>query len=151
MKAATITTILAAAATTTFAAPSSLKRALEPLAILDLTGSEYSQTPPTTYVVSFALNDPNTSIDTDCNAAWSEGMSGYTKFNCSNTSYQVSFPSGISNIEDFILKVSRPDGSESGQNQVTGADWECKKTPNQYPEETCQWVGTFNIDVTTSS
>lgn len=49
-----------------------------------------------------------------------------------------------------MLRVSRADGTETGQNTVSGADWECV-TSDGYPEETCEWVGVFNIDVTASS
>lgn len=150
MKATIISTVLLAAASTTLAAPSNLKRALQPLQIKNLVGSLYTETPPTSNNIVFALNDPNTNIDTDCDAVWSIGQAGSLMFNCSNPAYQVNFPNGIYNIEDFVLRVSRADGTEAGQNTVSGADWECT-TSDGYPEETCEWVGVFNIDVTASS
>lgn len=78
-------------------------------------------------------------------------MAGTTKFNCTNDTYQVSFPSGISNIRDFNMEVSRPDGSETGQNVVSGVDWGCKDTPDSYPETSCGWVGVFNIEMSKAS
>ena len=80
----------------------------------------------------------------------SEGEAGTMLFNCTNTAYQINFPSGIYNIENFDLRVSRPDGTEEGQNTVSGADWQCTKHDG-YPEETCEWVGVFSIDVAASS
>jgi hypothetical protein len=151
MKTATISNIILAAASTALAGPSNFKRALQPLELLNFHADLYEQTPPTSYHVSFALNDPNNNVDTDCDAVWSEGMAGTMKFECSNAAYEVNFPNGIYNIENFDLRVSRADGSEAGQNTVSGADWQCKQTPNQYPEESCSWVGVFNIDVTKSS
>lgn len=66
----TIITVLLAAASTTLAAPSNLKRALQPLRIKNFSGNLYTETPPTSNQISFALNDPNTNVDTDCNAVW---------------------------------------------------------------------------------
>lgn len=65
-----ITTALLAAASSTLAAPSNFKRALQPLEITDLTGALYSQELPTSYSINFALNDPNTKVDTNCSAYW---------------------------------------------------------------------------------
>ncbi|KAJ5658001.1 uncharacterized protein N7484_001650 [Penicillium longicatenatum] len=149
MKATIISTLLLAASTT-LAAPSNLKRALQPLQIKNLVGNLYTETPPTSNNIVFALNDPNTNVDTDCDAVWSIGQAGNLMFPCSNSAYQVNFPNGIYNIEDFVLRVSRTDGTEAGQNTVSGADWVCT-TNDGYPEESCQWVGVFNVDVTASS
>ncbi|KAJ5752287.1 hypothetical protein N7520_009204 [Penicillium odoratum] len=147
MKTTIIGTVLLAAST--LAAPTvDLKRALQSLQIKNLSGNLYTETPPTTNIIAFALNDPNTNIDTDCEAVWSVGQAGTMVFNCSNPAYQVNFPDGIYNIEDFVLRVTRPDGT-AGQNTVSGADWECT-TSDGYPEESCEWVGVFNIDVTAS-
>ncbi|KAJ5934017.1 hypothetical protein N7454_006346 [Penicillium verhagenii] len=145
-----ISTVLLATASTTLAAPSALKRALQPLQLKNLSGNLYSETLPTTYDIVFALSDPNTNIDTDCDAVWSEGQAGTLMFSCSNPAYQLNFPDGIYDIENFVLRVSRLDGTESGQNTVSGADWECT-TSTGYPEKSCQWVGVFDIDVTASS
>lgn len=65
-----IGTVLLAAASTTLAAPSNFKRALQPLQIKNMHGYLYTETPPTSNNIAFALNDPNTNIDTDCNAVW---------------------------------------------------------------------------------
>lgn len=70
MKTTIISTVLLAAASTTLAAPSNLKRALQPLQIKNLVGSLYTETPPTSNNIVFALNDPNTNVDTDCDAVW---------------------------------------------------------------------------------
>ncbi|KAJ5107607.1 hypothetical protein N7456_004282 [Penicillium angulare] len=152
MKTTIISTALLAAASTTLAAPSTgnFKRAFQSLELKNFWGNLYSQELPTGYNIGFALNDPNTNVDTDCDAFWSQGQAGTLMFNCSNPAYQINFPSGISDIEDFVLRVSRADGTEAGQNTVSGDDWQCTKHDG-YPEETCKWVGVFNIDVTASS
>ncbi|KAJ5628427.1 hypothetical protein N7490_010655 [Penicillium lividum] len=148
MKTTIIGTALLAASITLAAPTVDLKRALQSLQIKNLRGNLYTETSPTTNVISFALNDPNTNVDTDCDAVWSLGQAGTMVYNCSNPAYQLNFPNGIYNIEDFVLRVSRPDGT-AGQNTVSGADWECT-TSDGYPEESCEWVGVFNIDVTAS-
>ncbi|KAJ6024562.1 hypothetical protein N7540_005359 [Penicillium herquei] len=140
----TIITLLAA--TSAMAAPN-FKRALQPLELSNFFGALYSENLPTSYNVGFALNDPNTNVATDCDVVWANGQAGTLLFNCSNPAYQVNFPDGIYDIEDFVLRVSRADGTEAGQNTVSGDDWQCT-TSEGYPEETCEWVGVFNIDVT---
>lgn len=68
------------------------------------------------------------------------------KFNCSDPSYQLSFPNGIYNVEDFMIEISRPDGSESGKARAYGNDWKCEKHDG-YPSETCTWDGVFHVGV----
>lgn len=77
MKVSVLSISLLAAASSAFAAPASTKRAtdLRPLAIIGLTGSTYSQTPPTTQTIDLTIQDPNTgkpstTISIDCSAAW---------------------------------------------------------------------------------
>ena len=83
MKTAMITTALLAAVSSTLAARSNFKRALQPLEIKDFTGALYSQELPTSYSINFALNDPNTNVDTDCSAYWYD-ISFHPKYGTSN-------------------------------------------------------------------
>lgn len=69
MKFITIVTTLAAASTA-IAAPHTAKRDLYPISATDLVASYYDQTKPETTIVSFKMSDPNTNIDTSCDAAW---------------------------------------------------------------------------------
>lgn len=70
MKFITLATTLAAA-TTAIAAPSTpAKRDLYPISLTDLYASYYDQTKPETTLVNFNLADPNTNLNTSCNAAW---------------------------------------------------------------------------------
>ena len=69
MKAITIAVALAAASAA-IAAPHTAKRDLYPISATDLVASYYDQTKPETTIVSFKMNDPNTNIDTPCDAAW---------------------------------------------------------------------------------
>ncbi|KAJ5701508.1 hypothetical protein N7488_009056 [Penicillium malachiteum] len=140
------TLIILISATSVLAAPN-FKRALQPLELSNLVGNLYSETLPTAYNIVFDLNDPNTNVSTGCDAVWDNGEAGTLLFNCDNPAYQVNFPDGIYDIEDFVLRVSRADGTEAGQGTVSGDDWQCT-TNEGYPEETCEWVGDFNIDVT---
>ncbi|KAJ5216932.1 hypothetical protein N7468_009940 [Penicillium chermesinum] len=152
MKTAVLATSILAAAATALAVPSnynSKRTDLRPLAILDLAGSTYSQTPPTSQVISLTINDPNTGLPsttnaTDCNAAWSFGEPGSEKFPCDDPSYTISFPDGLFNLENFTLEVTRADGAQSGTAQVSGVDWGCAKHDG-YPEETCGWVGVLQV------
>ncbi|KAJ5369069.1 uncharacterized protein N7496_008829 [Penicillium cataractarum] len=142
-------TILAttlAAATTAIAAPSTAKRDLYPISVTDLTASYYDQSKPETTLVNFKMSDPNTNIDTSCNAHWSVGQAATIKFNCSDPSYQLSFPNGIYNVEDFLIEISRPDGSESGKARAYGTSWKCEKHDG-YPSETCAWDGVFHVGI----
>ncbi|KAJ5715103.1 uncharacterized protein N7483_012284 [Penicillium malachiteum] len=98
------------------------KRAIQPLELSNFFGALYSESLPTQYNVGFTLNDPNTNVATDCDVVWANGEAGTLLFNCSNPAYQVNFPDGIYDIEDFVLRVSRADGTEAGQNTVSGDD-----------------------------
>jgi hypothetical protein len=69
MKFTTIATALAAV-TTTIATPHLAKRDLYPISVTDLTASYYDQSKPETTLVNFQMSDPNTNIDTSCNALW---------------------------------------------------------------------------------
>lgn len=72
MKVTVLSTSLLAAASAALAAPSDFKRAaLKPISIVDLSGSTYSQTPPTTEILQVTLNDPNTGAGgVTCSATW---------------------------------------------------------------------------------
>jgi hypothetical protein len=69
MKFITVATTLAAA-TTAIAAPNTAKRDLYPISLTDLAASYYDQIKPETTIVNFKLSDPNTKIDTTCDANW---------------------------------------------------------------------------------
>ncbi|KAJ5151207.1 uncharacterized protein N7482_010459 [Penicillium canariense] len=145
MKFITIATTLAAASAAV-AAPHTAKRDLRPISLTSLAADYYDQTPPASTTVSFQLSDPNTNIETACDAVWSVGGAGTTKYNCSDHTYQLNFPNGIYNIEDFMIQISRPDGSESGKARAYGNDWKCEKKDG-YPSESCRWDGVFHVGV----
>ncbi|CEJ61106.1 hypothetical protein PMG11_09648 [Penicillium brasilianum] len=143
MKFTTIATALAAV-TTAIATPHTAKRDLYPISVTDLTASYYDQSKPETTLVNFKMSDPNTNIDTSCDSLWSIGQAATIKFNCSDPSYQLSFPNGIYNVEDFLIEISRTDGSESGKARAYGTSWKCEKHDG-YPSETCAWDGVFHV------
>jgi hypothetical protein len=72
------------------------------------------------------------------------GQAATIKFNCSDLSYQLSFPNGLYNVEDFLIEISRADGSESGKARAYGNSWKCEKHDG-YPSETCAWDGVFHV------
>ncbi|KAJ5594613.1 uncharacterized protein N7459_000821 [Penicillium hispanicum] len=150
MKTAAITTALLAAASTAFAAPSDFKRVPKKLELFQLSGALLTESKPT-YLVQFTLSDPITRNVTHCNARWAQGIARTTKFNCTDHDHQVSFPSGISNIHGFNMSVSRPDGSEKGQNVVSGDGWVCKDVQESYLETFCNWDGVFDIEISKAS
>ena len=71
-------------------------------------------------------------------------MSGAYKFNCSNTDYQVNYPS-LTNIEDMKLNVSISNSKAFGLGEVNGDKWKCEDTGAEYPSKICKWDGVYAL------
>ncbi|KAJ5952668.1 uncharacterized protein N7479_011081 [Penicillium vulpinum] len=149
MKTFSLPALVLATASYTLAAPSPMVPVLEPLQLTNLNAGIYSTSLPTTCLISFAVKDPNTNIDTTCSAYWSIGMAGNKTYNCSDKAYQLHLPNGIYDIENIDLGVSRADGSETGRSTVNGDLWKCEK--QEYPKEQCKWDGIFSLDLVSST
>ncbi|KAJ5098772.1 hypothetical protein N7532_005773, partial [Penicillium argentinense] len=144
MKTTSIFTALMGITAAVAAGPNDFKRDLQALKLTKLNAGLYDQHLPSTRIVNFDLNDPNSSIDTTCSAAWSTGMAASYKFNCTNPKYQVNFPS-LYDIKDMKLNVSITGSKAFGLGEVNGDKWNCEKTGAEYPSETCEWDGVYEI------
>jgi len=69
MKTSSVTTVFLAMTSTSFAAPSNIKRDLEPFKLSGLTASLYDQALPEYRIINFSLKDPNNNAEANCSAA----------------------------------------------------------------------------------
>ncbi|KAJ5984569.1 hypothetical protein N7481_006668 [Penicillium waksmanii] len=146
MKTSSITTTFLALTGATIAAPSNVGRDLKAFQLTKLTASLYDQSLPAYRIVNFDLNDPNNNVDTSCSSAWSGGMSGAYKFNCSNPNYQVNFPS-LYDIEDIKLNVSVVNSKAFAPGEINGDKWKCENTGAEYPSKVCNWDGVYDLPI----
>lgn len=73
-------------------------------------------------------------------------MSGAYKFNCSNSNYQVNFPS-LYDIEDIKLNVSVVNSKEFAPGEINGDKWKCEDTGAEYPSKVCKWTGVYDLPI----
>ncbi|KAJ5743634.1 hypothetical protein N7533_008504 [Penicillium manginii] len=146
MKTSSTAITFLAIAGTAIAAPANVERDLKPFQLTELNAGLYDQALPAYRIVNFKLNDPNNNIDTSCSSAWSGGMSGAYKFNCSNTDYQVNFPS-LTDIEDIKLNVSIVNSKAFALGEINGDKWKCHNTGAEYPSKLCKYDGTYELPI----